>query len=485
VSGVRAEVVLNAVRIPISRLPSFRRDQQEPDPFRAAVRVATRSAPQTLTLVRHRTQPTAVTIVRLTVTATFAYLIAQELIPGTPAVLAPLTALLVAQVSLYQTLRAALTKVAAVVIGVLLAIGLSAAIGFTWWSLTITIGVALVIGYSLRLGENVLEVPISAMLILSVGSTSAADQRIFGTIIGTGAGLISGFVFVHPQVQSAQDAIHDYCDRMADLLGRMAGGLRDGSVRDEAANWFEQARNLASEIRRVDEALRKSEESVRLNPRSASLPLITASLRESIETVEHEAITLRMLARAVTDSSGLGDQDSPMNDPEVRARLAAALEELSAALRTYGAFAAQHETGERPHLESELDQHLSAAEDRQNELSELLNSDPRAKPGGWPLRGEVISNLDRLRTDLGRGKPSHSTYPRQRSLIRPARAPLKRRRPRPRLTRRGMPRAARSRSVEAGWRADESRPCRRLRIGMNYLNGRVGDSMAVGAFVTR
>jgi len=39
-------------------------------------------APETLTLVRHRTQPTAETIVRLTVTAVFAYLISLT-VPGT------------------------------------------------------------------------------------------------------------------------------------------------------------------------------------------------------------------------------------------------------------------------------------------------------------------------------------------------------------------------------------------------------------------
>jgi len=50
-------------------------------------------------LVLRRTQPTAETIVRLTVTAVFAYLISLT-VPGTShSVLAPLIALLVAQVS--------------------------------------------------------------------------------------------------------------------------------------------------------------------------------------------------------------------------------------------------------------------------------------------------------------------------------------------------------------------------------------------------
>src|SRR5690349_15094454 len=105
-------------------------------PIGATVRVVAQRTPETLTLVRHRTQSTAETIARLSVTAVFAYLVALPLpLPGTAQpILAPLTALLVVQVSLYQTLRSAAHRVAAVVTGVLLAIALADLAGFTWWS---------------------------------------------------------------------------------------------------------------------------------------------------------------------------------------------------------------------------------------------------------------------------------------------------------------------------------------------------------------
>jgi hypothetical protein len=88
-----------------------------------------RTITQRVTLVRQRAQPTAETIVRLTVTAVFAYLVAL-LISSTPRPV--LTALPVAQVSVYQTVRSAARRVASVVAGVLLALGLSASVGFTW-----------------------------------------------------------------------------------------------------------------------------------------------------------------------------------------------------------------------------------------------------------------------------------------------------------------------------------------------------------------
>ena len=227
----------------------------------AAARAVAQRTPVTLTVVRQRAQPTAVTIVRLTSTAVFAYLLALLLPNTSRPVLAPLTALLVVQVSLYQTLRSAVRRVASVVAGVLLAVGLSAWVGFTWWSLGITIALALAVGYALHLGEDVLEVPISAMLILSVGTSSAATGRIVETFVGTGAGLVAGFVLTSPRVQPAEEAIQDLCAKMAGLLDRMAAGLGGGLVRDAARDWLAQARSLGGEIRRVDDALRQAEES--------------------------------------------------------------------------------------------------------------------------------------------------------------------------------------------------------------------------------
>jgi uncharacterized membrane protein YgaE (UPF0421/DUF939 family) len=194
---------------------------------------------------------------RLAGTAVFAYLVALPL-PVTPhPVLAPLTALLVAQVSLYQTLTSAVRRVAAVVAGVLLAVALSALVGFTWWSLGITIVAALAVGYALRLGDTILEVPISAMLILSVaGTRAAASGRIIETFVGAAAGLLAGIVLAKPRVQPATEAIEDLCRKMADLLDRMAAGLQDGSVQDRSGDWLGQARALGGEIRRLDEALR-------------------------------------------------------------------------------------------------------------------------------------------------------------------------------------------------------------------------------------
>jgi uncharacterized membrane protein YgaE (UPF0421/DUF939 family) len=396
------------------------RPSQRATQISAAARTITQRAPVTLTLARDRAQPTAATITRLTACAVFAYLIALPVPETSPPVLAPLTAILVLQVSIYQTLFSAVRRVAGVVTGVLIALGLSRWIGFTWWSLGLTITLALAAGYALRLREAVLEVPISAMLILSVGSKAAATSRITETLIGTAAGLIAGFVLTAPQVEPAEEAIAGLARAMADLLNRMATGLNDGPVNDSARAWLARARALGNEIRRVDEALQQAEESTKLNPRSVRLPYTTVTLRQSLETLEHSAITVRILARSLVDTTRLAGDDNPVNDPDVRRGLADTLRELSAAVRTYGSLATQLDPRRHDALKAELERHLAAARDRQDRLSELLATAPAARPVGWPLRGELISHLDRLRSELEAGVPDGSA---QRRRNRPMRWP--------------------------------------------------------------
>ena len=155
------------------------------------------------------TRATAAYITRLTATATFAYLLALLIPAGTSRpVLAPLTALLVLQASTYQTIRSGVKKVLSVTVGVLVAVGVSEFIGFSWWLLALLIAAALLIGRMLRLGDDLLEVPISAMLIFSsVGMHAAATGRVVDTLAGTAAGLIGGLAFAPLRVQPAREAV--------------------------------------------------------------------------------------------------------------------------------------------------------------------------------------------------------------------------------------------------------------------------------------
>ena len=136
-----------------------------------------------------RLRPTLSNIFRLTAAAVVSYLITLVLTDGAIDLTGPLTALLVLQASTYSTLKMGAVRVGAVLSGVLVAILLSTWIGLTWWSLGAAIAISLFLGRVLRLGDQALETPISAMLILGVTNTDiAAEIRVLNTLIGAGRG---------------------------------------------------------------------------------------------------------------------------------------------------------------------------------------------------------------------------------------------------------------------------------------------------------
>jgi hypothetical protein len=425
------------------------------NPARTAVQAVVHATPESLTLARRRAQPRIVYIARLTLTAVAAYLAAVQLAGNKGPVLAPLTALLVVQVSLTHTLRSAAQRVISVVAGVLVAVGLSVLVGFTWWSLGILIAVALAVGLMLRLGDDLLEVPITAMLILSaVGSSSAATSRIIETFIGAAAGLIGGLVFTPVRLQPAEEAVDDLSGQLADLLDQIAGDIEDGADASRCAERLNQARAFGGEIERVDRALTEAEGSLRVNPGAHILPQATIPLRTGLETLERAAVTVRVIARWAADASR-PDADSPLRDPEIRAHLTEVLHELAVAVGSIGdhvragiatavAGPSTRDGVIRPRpllhrpvtagtlpaaekvekVESDLDYSLSRAGELQDELADLLRAGPEAALVDWSLRGELLMLLDRLRSDL---QEEHQARARQNW---PGRGSARTRRPR-------------------------------------------------------
>lgn len=436
------------------------------------------SARNQLMLVRRRAQPAAAYITRLTGTAVFAYLLALLLPGSSRPILAPLTALLVAQATLFQTIRSAIQRVGAVTAGVLTAVAVAAYVPFSWWVLGLLTAGTLALGMTLRLGNELLEVPISAMLIFSVDTHAAATSRITDTLVGAAAGLAAGLAFAPLRVQPAKDAVGEITRQMSDLLGSMANGLADVPEPRKAYEWLEGTRALRGEIERLDYALGQAEDSVRLNPRRLLLPNPAAGLREGVDTLERAATDMRVLARSVYDSARIDSDDSPVRDAETRAQLAALLAELSAAVRAYGqlveagpsaevaeeptatkaaavfrdtsavvaafrdrsvptvfrdrsAPSAQHEAEVAA---TQLREHLTEAHRRQDDLADLLQADPEEQPEGWPLRGEILAHVNRLRNELesGRLEPAPDRPPQRTDSTGPMRtlgpnAPIRRR----------------------------------------------------------
>jgi hypothetical protein len=290
-------------------------------------------------------RPAILWALRLTIAAVASYVVADALSPGTQPLLAPLTALLVVQVTPVSLLASGLDRVVSVVSGVSVAVLFSTVLPLTWWSLGLVIALSIMVGQALRLRSNLIEVAISAMLVLGVGSfgaESAAWQRITETLVGAAVGIAANLL-VPPKVATGEagNAIEDLGSALRRLLERAAEEIVDGSgdrdrLADLADGWLDEARTVTHDIPSVGAALLRAEQSRRLNVRAIGTPDAGPGLRQGLEALEHSAVAVRSMFRAVHDA--VNDPGWPEGEvaEDVVQGLAQVFLELASGLAAFG-----------------------------------------------------------------------------------------------------------------------------------------------------
>jgi hypothetical protein len=353
---------------------------------------------------------------RITVAATASYVVGTILFPGTQPLLAPLTAMLVVQVTPVSLLASGLDRVVAVVTGVSLAVVFSTVVPLEWWSLGVLIFVAITLGQALRLQNNLIEVAISGMLVLGVGvlsAESAAWQRIAETLVGAAVGIAANLLFPPKvPVADAAGAIDGLADSISDLLSGAADDLvdlveHDRDVAPVAAAWLDEARRIThDDVPRVGASLLHAEQGRRLNVRAVGTPDVGPGLRQGIEVLEHSAVTVRSMFRAVLDATAEGDPDGWLHQDtagDVLLGLAQTLRELAAGVDAFGALV-RGEAGPATSAQTvhELRAALEGMREARGRLEDLLVSD--ADPELLELHASLLSAVKRIlqETDLER-----------------------------------------------------------------------------------
>ena len=186
--------------------------------------------------LRRRGRAAALRSLRLTGAAVAAYVVADALLSGVVPILAPLTAILVVEVTLAGSVTSGVQRVVSVVAGVLLAVGFSALVELSWWSLGGLIAASIIIGQLLKLGPHLLEVPISAMLVLAVGGAEeTARDRIVETLIGAFVGVAVNLMFppaVRPGTAAA--AVESFAEEIAEVLDRAGAEMFQALSQEQA-----------------------------------------------------------------------------------------------------------------------------------------------------------------------------------------------------------------------------------------------------------
>jgi hypothetical protein len=377
--------------------------------IRKAWRVLMLAAADVLRRVRQRGWSALLRAGRMTAAAVAAFLVAELVgLRTPPPLIAALTALLVVQTTLASTLVSGIQRVLSVVAGVTLAVLFVSVVGLTWWSLAALVAASIVVGQVLRLGPNLVEVPISAMLVLGVGYSAGAESvgagRVVETLVGAAVGVLINVLFP-PAVQTkyAGQAVEKFAGEIAGLLDSAATALSAGAVTDEQANrWLEDARRLNRHAPQVDRVLAHAVESRRLNVRALGSPAVGPGLREGLDALEHISVSLRTLFRAVYDATRerTGVQEDPDYADEVRRSTAFVMHQMGRVVRAFGRLLRQELETAGEQEQEQLAKALEELRRARLEVQELLLADPRSRHGLWELNSALLTTVDRMLTEL-------------------------------------------------------------------------------------
>jgi uncharacterized membrane protein YgaE (UPF0421/DUF939 family) len=238
-------------------------------------------------------------VLKTSVATIVAWLLCNILLGQPLPIFAAIAALLVVQPSVNQSLSKGVERSIGVVAGVLLAFGVGMLFGTSSWIVLGVIVLSLLIAWALRLTPgSANQIPISAMLVLSIGAQTPdyAVNRIIETVIGAAVALLVNVTIVPPvMLGPARLAVGGLANGVADTLDALSITLLVPQTPDELESLLAGARNLRTLRDTANATVSRAEESLMFNPRGG----------RHRTALEHDRHFLASLTALVTQVLGM------------------------------------------------------------------------------------------------------------------------------------------------------------------------------------
>jgi uncharacterized membrane protein YgaE (UPF0421/DUF939 family) len=198
--------------------------------------------------------------------------VAAFLIGEKSASLAVVSALIVVQVTSWQTVRKSMERILGVLIGVSLAILVTHFVGLNVWTITLMIFIAQIVSLFLQNRGQYLatQIPISAALALLLGGSNVASYpllRMLGAMVGGLVGILISLLLSPPiYVFRVREAFAALMLRLADALPALADALAGRLSEAENRALYTRIRALEQHVQATAQALALGVDSARLNP---------------------------------------------------------------------------------------------------------------------------------------------------------------------------------------------------------------------------
>jgi hypothetical protein len=321
--------------------------------------------------------------------------------------LASLSAIVVVQVSVRSSVRTALERSLAVVLGVLAALAISRTLDLT--AVTVTLLVAASLGVAelvLRLPRSAArQVPVSILVVLAAADSDngQAWHRVIDTIIGAAIGVVVSLAFPASRLVDARQTIDRLAESLANALDTMGTGLQQSWSTEQTESWRHQAHmSRGPLVEQAVEAVGNGRESARWNVRDRRHIAELTTLEELMPRLERTAIGVSVIARGLDDYARItGTVHKPMKG------MGELLIALAAAVRAVVADVLD------PSQKSDIDPVLEELNARRDVCRKAASrrarlaidvddeSDPTVVEGEWLNYAAVLVQVDRIVADLG------------------------------------------------------------------------------------
>jgi Aromatic acid exporter family member 1 len=357
-----------------------------------------------------------VQLAKVGVAAALSWSLAKFLTNSELPVFAPLTSIIVVQVTVADSVLKALERMLGVIIGVAVAVGLGHALGLHVWTISLLIVSGMLVGQVLRLGSpGSLQIAISALLVATVGAQQQgyALDRIADTAIGAVIGLAINMTLLPPtHVSPARDSLTAVAQDLSALLNAISAGLKAGWSAADAHQWLAEARDISTRMNGARAEVEQAEASLRWNPLRRGVLDEAAGVRQTLVALDRVAVLTRAVARTLADAitpldysgrlrirrrrrHGEPADQAPM---PIMSRLVA---DIAAAVAAYPAATwpeAREEDRER------LSAMLADGERAAEELVTAVEAGrPRPLSTGVMVRGSLLLELSRMLVELDPG----------------------------------------------------------------------------------
>ncbi len=351
-----------------------------------------------------RERDTLLQVLKSAAAAVLAWQVSRLVLHSDQPFLAPLAALISVHATVYRSVRGAAQLVVAVLAGVMLAFLAARTLGVEWYSLGAVLVLALFLARWNRLGDAGLQVPITALLAMTIAGgvqETALEARVVETLIGAVIGACTNLLVMPPvHLRDGREAVAAVAGGVARLLRSVADGVRGSWSEVEAREWLERSRRLDSYVRDARETVDRGRESLRLNPRTRPdrLPVDGDSLSRAVDSLEHVAVQCRSIATTLLDVALADTSRAP--GEEFRRDYAQVLGEVAAAFA-----ALADENGGEEEL-ANLRSAVRRGGDAWRDLRGLIAERQVEAKASLPAYGSLLTDAERILDELERAESS-------------------------------------------------------------------------------